>query len=210
MKRLGLSNPVTGGLALGCVVLGGGAVHEILSPAFAPSAATTGTVQNDGLWIEDPRRWSMAPATEFAVITERPLFTPGRRPPQDPIEREDAGQSVEALALMLSAVVASPDRRLALVEQTDGVMLLLSEGDEVDGWLLAEIHAEHVIFHSGRYVQRFYLKDIPVKSSPVESPIGTLDAVEADVSADVPTNAAEGKSEMLSERAEKGREEVFP
>lgn len=168
MRTRRLTNLLTGALAIGCVLLGSVAVHQLLSHPFASARPQGSAGQDDDAAAAERRGWTMPPASEFAVVVQRPLFTPGRRPPREPGERAADVKPQARPAMLLGAVVSSPERKLALLEGRAGVVLV-PEGADVEGWQLVEIHAEHVILRAGGARYRVNLKDIPAESGAVET-----------------------------------------
>jgi hypothetical protein len=154
--------------------------------AIELTPAAGGAAQQKGL-----PAWEMQPAEAFAQVLERPLFTEGRRPPRPEVPPVATAREEAALAVVLTAVILAPDRRLAVVETSGGKTETLSLGDAVDGWRLVEIGAEHLTFDSGGRVKRFALKDLPDAGAPitasaeaVEQPTAPADALGVTVTID--------------------------
>ena len=101
--------------------------------------------------------------TEYAVVIERPLFMPDRRPypPPAPITAPPAAatrQAASPLDFFLSAVIITPDKRIALVRsQRDGKTQKLLPGDEYEGWKLIGIEPDHISLRQGDEVRRLRL-----------------------------------------------------
>jgi general secretion pathway protein N len=91
------------------------------------------------------------PAGPWPEQVERPLFAPGRRPPAPPA----APAAVEAPPpeppppVAASGVVLRPAGSLALVRLADERVVRATEGERIEGWLVARIDAEGVEFSRG-------------------------------------------------------------
>lgn len=175
-------------LAAGCLLLGALAYDAWTRAPFervelAPAgegAASPATLPT----------WEMPRAELFAPVRERPLFTEGRRPPPQESAPVAAAREERALAVVLTAVILAPDRRLAMVETAPGKTETLSLGDAIDGWRLVEIGAEHLVFDRGSRVQRFALKDLPDGGAAASAPAPVAAAPEPPVPAAVATSVS--------------------
>jgi len=98
------------------------------------------------------------PLTEFAEITDRPLFSPSRRPPVR--ERKAAPKPVVAAAptpkridtgqYQLLGVVIEDERRVALLRSLrTRTIEVVSEGETLDAWTVAKIGAESITLVQG-------------------------------------------------------------
>ena len=84
----------------------------------------------------------MAPSQAFQEVLERPIFTPGRRPPV-----ELALAPEQPLGLALKGTVLSDQGRFALLVVSEGGALQrLKIGDQVNGWTLVAIQPDRVTF----------------------------------------------------------------
>jgi hypothetical protein len=110
---------------------------------------------------------------EYAVVTERPLFLPDRRPPseeqppeEDALEPEQDGD----LARMdLNAVVMTPKGTVAWVRDPGKKGLhKLSSGDELAGWSVREIHADRILLERQGETSTLILRDY--KNMPPPAP----------------------------------------
>ena len=79
-------------------------------------------------------------------MTERPLFTPTRRPPPDPAPREAQPAFVPPPAppstpdYMLLGIIRDGDRAIALLRgRSDGRNLRVEAGDMIGGWEIAAV-----------------------------------------------------------------------
>lgn len=134
-----------GALDPGSWTRGGGPVGqaEAATPLRADEDPTAGAVD-----------WP--PAARFAALTQRPLFTPGRRPPAQAVD-EAADETAPPPALTLVGVMAAGDARLALARTADGEVLRLREDAEVQGWRVRRITARGMALGRGARTQAYPL-----------------------------------------------------
>ncbi|MBP6582367.1 MAG: hypothetical protein KA204_02675 [Chromatiaceae bacterium] len=88
---------------------------------------------------------------DYVSVTERPLFLPGRRPPEETPESEDQGaqKEVEPLtaldAMDLNAVIITPDGAVAWVSTPNSPKpQKVRIGDEFEGWKVKAITPDNV------------------------------------------------------------------
>lgn len=138
-------------LVLGAVCLGltGIVVSELLpsdtdiveSPAGDAAIAVAG----------DP-----VPQLDFqkleAEILDRPLFTPGRKPPQakEDMATDDEEEQAKPPELQsrLAGVTIRPDYSEALFARDGEKPVAVKEGDEIDGWTVDSIERDRVVLTS--------------------------------------------------------------
>jgi hypothetical protein len=102
-----------------------------------------------------PSRPALDSAATFATIVERPLFSPNRRPAQQPPPQPAApaakAQQVAppALSATLVGVFISPEVSSAIVRLANGKTASVSEGDMVDGWVLKRVTPDLAQFDYG-------------------------------------------------------------
>ncbi|MBV9828725.1 MAG: hypothetical protein JO001_24105 [Alphaproteobacteria bacterium] len=73
--------------------------------------------------------------TLISTALNRPLFSPGRRPP-------DAGQSARQSDLTdkrLAGIMVNEDRRVAIFAVNGSKSLMVGEGEEINGWRVEAI-----------------------------------------------------------------------
>ena len=109
----------------------------------------------------------MPPAEDFAVVLERPLFSPTRRPPSEaaPV----ITQAKDPIGLELTGVIAFQGRRVAILQPKPAppkterrgrtrdrkkqppppASIRLSEGDNYKGWTLEQIELDAALFVRG-------------------------------------------------------------
>lgn len=79
-----------------------------------------------------------------AEILERPLFTPGRQPPEVKIVQAEPPK----LQGRLAGVMLRSDGREALFTRPGGRPLAVKEGEVIDGWTLSRIETGRVVLTS--------------------------------------------------------------
>jgi type II secretory pathway component PulC len=94
-----------------------------------------------------PARFVPPPRAEFAVIHERPLFVPDRRPQPDEVA---ASTPVALPNLVLEGVVLTQGRSYAVLRHgMPPKVETLLEGATVEGWTIKDISAERITLESG-------------------------------------------------------------
>lgn len=115
----------------------------------------------------DPRplppepEFAMPPLDSYAEIVARPLFSPSRRPPPaaEGDAEDDASEAKPAL-FILTGVVISAEARLALIQRANiAGVVRVSEGEEIDGWLVEKIAPDRVTLRQGAAVEEIELPD---------------------------------------------------
>jgi hypothetical protein len=79
-----------------------------------------------------------------AEILKRPLFTPGRQPPEVKIVKAEPPK----LQGRLAGVMLRQDTRVALFTRPGGKPISVKEGETIDGWTTAKIEAGRVVLTS--------------------------------------------------------------
>jgi general secretion pathway protein N len=132
-------------LAILCVAFAGVAVAELTgfdTTAPEPSGPDAPALSK----IEAPAAkasFSLPALNSFASITERPLFSPNRRP---------AARSADSVgdwaSFALTGIIITPQTREALVSHGKPPKIAhLAEGQTVDGWTVSAIYSDHVVFN---------------------------------------------------------------
>ena len=86
----------------------------------------------------------------FAAISERPLFTPDRRPPEAADAPVAEPEATPPPAFVLRGVVHSGKVRRALLETAENAPLLrLREGETLDGWEIVTILPRKMVMRQG-------------------------------------------------------------
>ncbi len=148
-------------LALACVALAAILGVEAYTPAEPPASSLAAPVAAADHAEDLPARsYESKPLDSYSEIAERPVFSPSRRP--SPAERRsaDGGGRSGHDNLMLAGVIMAADKRLALIEtaKTSGVVVV-REGQSVEGWTIDAISAEKVVISQGIEVFELLLDD---------------------------------------------------
>ena len=94
---------------------------------------------------EAPMLPTLPPFSEFAAASERPLFSPSRRPPT----AEQRGTSaLEERYRLLGLVIAGKAKRALVGEIAGGRRFEVGEGDAIEGWAVKRIERDAVVFAS--------------------------------------------------------------
>jgi general secretion pathway protein N len=91
-----------------------------------------------------PDRFTPPPPDRFAVISERPLFVPDRRPQLD---ANTGASSTKPPDVVVEGVVMTQGRTYAVIQHGNPPKLeTVSVGADVDGWTVKDINVERVTF----------------------------------------------------------------
>jgi len=112
---------------------------------------------------------------QYAVVSERPLFRPDRRPaPEGPeAEQEPApAEDAELSKLDLNAVIITPAKAIAWVRDPAETKLRdLELGDELKGWTVKEILVDRLVLERQGETDTLTLRDYqnttPAPSTPL-------------------------------------------
>lgn len=91
----------------------------------------------------------LKPLDAYAQALGRPPLLPSRHAPPD---RSGSGASsgpVAPAAFTLQGVMIGKGRRLALLQRTDGSVVRVEIGEEIDGWICEEISGASVVLRRG-------------------------------------------------------------
>jgi type II secretory pathway component PulC len=92
--------------------------------------------------VTNSKSFSLPGLRSFSNITERPLFSPDRRPAVRSVDATGAWSS-----FLLTGIIIAPQSREALVVHgKPPTSAHLVEGQTVDGWTLTAIYPDHVVF----------------------------------------------------------------
>lgn len=96
------------------------------------------------------------PPGPWTEQVERPLFTPGRRPPPAVAATPPVAEAPPEPPAPVAAngVVLRPAGAVALLRLADERVVRAAQGDEVEGWVVARIGAEDVVLSRGGRVLR--------------------------------------------------------
>ncbi len=128
---------------------------------LAPSASRNSTAPD----VPPPALPPLAPLAKFRIITEAPLFNPGRIPL---LERKPASsvqpqrQAANALPppegyLMRGAILTESLRTVILENTRNPEYLRLKEGEQLKGWTIARVEKTKVVL---RYQDRTLVWDL--------------------------------------------------
>ncbi|HEX6841509.1 MAG TPA: hypothetical protein VF113_08265 [Stellaceae bacterium] len=134
-------------LAAGCVALAGIIYIELDAPDIEPpaTAAVAAAPEPDKRPAESSS-FAMPPLRNFAGVLSRPLFSETRRPPRQPTSPADTRDA----SFTLVGTILSANERHALVEHGQPPHIeRVSEGQEIDGWTVEQILADHIVFGRG-------------------------------------------------------------
>lgn len=115
---------------------------------------------------------SKPPEDNYADMTERPLFVKGRKPmtgmaDDSPVEVYGAIED-----LILVGVFSKDEGLVALINQkkSDKEFVKAAEGQDVSGYFLKEIHADHIILERDGRKQRLPLRKARPESKKLPKP----------------------------------------
>jgi len=104
----------------------------------------------------------------YAVISDRPLFVPDRRPPSDEAAETDVPEEElpAKLEYDLTAVVMSPEGKTALLQKPGEKKVERAlEGDLLDGWTLTQILEDRVVLERQGEKNTIVLRDFSEKQA---------------------------------------------
>ncbi len=131
--------------ALAWVIYGQLAAAPSLEGAAHGSTATVPTTVPE---LPPEPQFSMRPMEDFQVILERPIFSPSRRPPL--AESVEVPLMQSGVAFTLKGILIDENQRIALFRsKSSDKVVRLREGDEIEGWTLVRIEADHVTLARG-------------------------------------------------------------
>ncbi len=109
---------------------------------------------------------------QYAVIMERPLFLPDRRPPEEEPEEADPQTpepDVNLSRIDLNAVLITPKETLAWVrDPAEKELVELHPGDELHGWTVKEIQGDRLVLERQGETDTLILRDY--KNAPPPMP----------------------------------------
>lgn len=108
-------------------------------------------------------------ADAFDVISQRPLFIEGRRPPDTlPVVQEPTVTDTALQGLDLSAVLITPESKVAWVkDQKAGEFVRLEPGKKIRGWTVQEVQPGMLLLAAGERTAEIQLREFPAKAAPV-------------------------------------------
>ena len=97
----------------------------------------------------------------FSEILERPLFTEGRTPPEQPVADQASASPVTPaqLAMRLEGIALTPGARIAVVRDiSTNTLLRLEEGDKHQGWVVERVDATSATLKQGERTHQLMLE----------------------------------------------------
>ncbi|MEY6432700.1 hypothetical protein ABC977_09815 [Thioalkalicoccus limnaeus] len=100
----------------------------------------------------------------YAEVTERPLFHPERRPVRTEASDEaeiPVAEATELAGLDLTAIIMTPELTVAWVQsrQSPQALIRVRPGDDLLGWVVREIRADHLLLEGHGRTDRLPLRD---------------------------------------------------
>lgn len=114
------------------------------------------------------------PEEKYADLATRPLFIKGRRPVETVETEEEAAAAAGGAGTFdwqLTGVYTKGTQLSALFSRekapaTEKKYLKITEGDDISGWTLAEIHKDRVILRQGSHQKELMLRKPKLKELP--------------------------------------------
>jgi hypothetical protein len=132
-------------LGFACAVLAVLALKEFTAPPAAVQSApgAGASIEPGGPKDSSRAQTFVLPSLQrFSVVTERPLFSPSRRPALQTRDNSGAWSS-----FVLAGIIITPQSREALIlHGKPPAIAHLQEGQSIDGWTVASIEADRVVF----------------------------------------------------------------
>jgi hypothetical protein len=153
-------------LAASCAALAAIVVSEALQPDADPASAPSAGIGKPAALPPLPPdpEFAMPPEASFAVVVDRPVFSPSRRAVQGAAAMSAPGTSGD---LKLVGVIIHDDERIALVKLHNGDQLeSLRQGDNLAGWSAVSIAPDRVLFRHGGVEEEIIL-DYKAPAPPV-------------------------------------------
>ena len=135
-------------LALLCAAFALVAFSELAAPTSSPASESSvpSLVAEDAEATRtlSPPSSSLPPLENFVAVTERPLFSPSRRP-----AKISSGESDAWASFVLAGIIITPELREAMVLHSQPPMLIhIHEGEAMDGWTLESLSSDHAVFRN--------------------------------------------------------------
>lgn len=130
-----------------------------------PTAGQTVPLENELDLLNTP-----AEKEEYAVVHERPLFTPNRRPPAEQSAEQEAPPEEESDLdrLDLNAVLITPVESSAWVrDPAKKELVRLRLGDDLVGWSVKEILTDRLVVERQEETDTLILRDYKKMPPPV-------------------------------------------
>jgi general secretion pathway protein N len=135
------------GFFLGALCLGFGALatSELSSAPAATQSQAPSRAAGTPAATNAAASFALPPLQRFAIVTERPLFSPDRKPPQHTDDTAGAWSS-----FVLAGIIITPQSREALVlHGKPQTVAHIQEGQALEGWTITSIYPDRVVFRDG-------------------------------------------------------------
>ncbi len=172
-RRLAITLLLLGNLAVGALI-----GLEVYRPDLFVKRMATHTAAAPGPETpaaSNPAIGSKQPAPEdIAVVVERPLFSPTRRPPEVETKAAVANGPADLSGLLLVGVFGSENEYSAIITtiRPRAETIYVRAGDKVEGWIVESIEADKVIFVQGelRHEMELTVRQQKTRTTPQRSP----------------------------------------
>ncbi|HYD68354.1 hypothetical protein [Azospirillum sp.] len=102
----------------------------------------------------------VAPTEASAVIIERPLFFPSRRPAEpEPVAAAPEPPAEAPDVALVGTIITHSGRRAIVRSPAETSALVLSEGQDINGWTVASIEVDRLLLRHGNGEQIIALED---------------------------------------------------
>lgn len=128
------------------------------------SLPVTASIAEPAPDLPTPPAFSMPPLESFSQIIDRPLFSVSRRPEEAVGVTQQAAQQVQAQAhgFTVKGIIIAENTRVALILRKGAKsMVQISEGQVIDGWTVATILPDRVVFRRGNVSNEVKIEDPP-------------------------------------------------
>ena len=154
-------------LAALCVGFAGFALLELVdSGPASPEPSRPSATAPKGDASAPTASFSMPALGNFASVSQRPLFSPDRRPA---VRSTDGSGAWSSFAL--AGIIITPQSREALVSHGKPPTIAhLAEGQTIEGWTVSAIYPDHVVFRDRLTEHELRLIDKTVSPPPPPAP----------------------------------------
>jgi hypothetical protein len=130
------------------------------------------------------------PEEKYVDLVTRPLFIKGRKPMETvDITEDTAAGGSETFDWQLNGVYTKGKQLFALfsrakISATEKNYFKIAEGDDIDGWTLAEIHKDRALIKQGSHQKELMLRKPKLKELPKQKrvPNASTSKAKADTS----------------------------
>ena len=138
-------------LGLAGAVLAGAVAYELRQPPVSAPSLRGGAAAPPGKASAKATPLPRADnVRSYDVISNRPLFSETRRPPDHAGENAPDVDSEVLRHVGLTGVVITPERKTALIySQKSPAMLNLQEGESFEGWRLDKVLQDRIVLSHG-------------------------------------------------------------